>query len=596
MQRTLPFRIGHYECQQKLGGDYGEVYFARDARDGRAVMVKIMEPFGQPAMFRQRFLIEARVACQAVHPNIILTYEAGEIDGCYALILEVPQGETLRTLIDRGALQDEKPALAAAWQIAHGMAFLHQFGIVHRDLKPENVIVSNDGHVKLFDFGLARLTESRLPTQGDLARSPLYMSPEQVRGEAATKLSDIYAFGVVLFNLLTRAYPYKLAGQEDLYNAIVYRDPYLDPLLRRGLLHAQVADVVKACLQKDPAARPQSFDQVESFLRQFAPPDQSANTAAMLRAMSLPPPAQGAGTMRFESSKAVAAVDAARAVEGKSSGRPASGKSNAMGPWGWLAAGLAGIALVAALGFASWKFWPRSGSTASASSSPRPAPPAPSGRLRGGPMTSIPQGQALLGRDKAVVDVAAFEIDRMEVSNREFLEFCEETGYPKPFGSIDKDPENPVVNVSIEDARRFAKWAGKRLPNAVEWETAARGMDGRKFPWGDEPQMERANVGNTGFVLRVNSRGDGASPYGALNMVGNVWEWVDQSAPMTPDDFQRMRHLFQPPLDINEPAFQIRGGSYTHYATPETLQELVWDFAVAPARTKRMDIGFRCAR
>jgi formylglycine-generating enzyme required for sulfatase activity len=241
-------------------------------------------------------------------------------------------------------------------------------------------------------------------------------------------------------------------------------------------------------------------------------------------------------------------------------------------------------------GFAAWKWIPRGavGSTASANAKP--------GVLKGGLMSKVPAGQALVGKDKSVVQVAAFEIDRMEVSNREFLAFCEETGYPKPFGAGEKDPELPVINVSIEDARKYAKWAGKRLPTAVEWEVAARGFEGRKFPWGEDALLERANVGNTGYLLRVNSRGDGASPFGALNMIGNAWEWVEQSAPLTPEDFHRVKHLFHPPLDPNEPAFQIRGGSYMHYTNAQTFEELVWDFAVVPARTKRMDIGFRCAR
>ena len=586
VSRTLPFRIGHYDCQQKLGGSYGEIYFAADSRDGRIVLVKFMEPFGQPAMFRQRFLIEARVACQCVHPNLIQTYEAGEMDGHYALVVEAPQGETLRTLIDRGMFADEAQALSISWQIAHAMAFLHQFGIVHRDLKPENIIVSAEGQVKLFDFGIARLSESRLQTEGDVGSSPLYMAPEQVRGEQATKQSDIYAFGVVLFHLLTRTHPYKLSGHEDLYNAIVFRDPNLEPLLQRGLRNAQAIEVVTACLQKGPAARPQSFDLVESYLQQFAPIS-SANTAAMLRAMSLPPPVPGMGPKVFEGARIVASLDAARAAAAAAAKEIKVEPAKKSKPLLWAA--LAGFVIIAGLGFAAWRFWPGMGRSVMAA---KPS----SGPLRGGSMTQVPLCQAMIGRDKEVVQVAPFEIDRMEVSNREFLQFCLDARYPKPYGAADKDPELPVVNVSIADARAYAKWAGKRLPTALEWETAARGTDGRKFPWGEEPLIERANVGNTGYLARVNARGDGASPYGALNMIGNVWEWVDQPAKLTPEMVQRLQHMFQPPIDLNESAFQIRGGSYMHSTTAQSFEELVWDFAVVPERSKRMDIGFRCAR
>jgi formylglycine-generating enzyme required for sulfatase activity len=295
----------------------------------------------------------------------------------------------------------------------------------------------------------------------------------------------------------------------------------------------------------------------------------------------------------FESARIIAAVEATRALEAAKKRQAPSKDGSKLLPWKWIAVAAAGLIAIAGLAFAAWKWFPREAIRARQQQQQTNERSAP---LRGGSMVKVPQGQALLGRDKAVVQIVPFEIDRMEVSNREFLAFCDETGYPKPFGANEKDPELPVINVSIEDARKYAAWAGKRLPTAVEWEAAARGADGRKFPWGEEPILERANVGNTGYLLRANSRGDGASPFGALNMIGNAWEWVDQPATLTPEDFNRIKHLFTPPLEPNEPAFQIRGGSYMHYTNPQTFEELVWDFAAMPARTKRMDIGFRCAR
>ncbi len=603
MERLVPFRLGSYDCQQRLGGNYGEVYFAVDLNTQRQVLVKIMEPFGQPAMFRQRFLVEARVACQAVHPNLIRTLEAGEIGGHYALVMEIPQGDTLRALIDRGAYSNESDALNVAWQVAHGLAFLHQFGIVHRDLKPENIIVSQDGTVKLFDFGIARLAESKLPTEGDIAGTPLYMAPEQVRGEQADKHSDIYSFGVLLFHLLTRNYPYRMSGHEDLYNAIVYREPNLEPLNQRRLQNRGLYDLVAACIQKDPSRRPPSFDWIEQFLAQFGEreaPDPLGNTAAMLQAMSMPPPVPSEGPKVFQSIQTPAMIPSLtmkhQAVERRGPPPPpalplpstATG-AKTKSKWLFPAMLFGGVTLLAGVAAGGWFLWPSLGASRT-----NVASPAATGSSV--LMKRIPAGPALLGRDREVVNVPAFEIDQTEVSNGDYLAFCKASRRQYPVELPSLDAQLPVVNVSFDDAQAFAKWAGKRLPTAAEWEKAARGEDGRKFPWGNEPLLERANVGNTGYLARVNARGDGASPYGVLNMVGNVWEWVNQPAPLMPEDVLRIQHLFNPPLDPKEPAYQIRGGSYMHSVDSTGFEELVWDHATAPARTRRNDIGFRCAR
>ncbi len=611
MLRPVPFRLGSYDCQQRLGGNYGEVYFAVDVNTQRTVLVKIMESFGQPAMFRQRFLVEARVACQCVHPNLIQTYEAGEIAGEYALIMEIPHGDTLRALIDRGSYIMEMDALGLAWQVAHAMAFLHGFGIVHRDLKPENIIVSQDGAVKLFDFGIARLAESKLPSEGDVSGTPLYMAPEQVRGEHASKQSDIYSFGVLLFHLLTRSYPYRMSGHEDLYNAIVYREPNMDLMVQRRLQTPGLMELVGACLRKDPAERPQSFDTVERFLQQIVRPQQPLpNTGAMLRAMSAPPPVPDEGPKVFQSIQTPVFVPPPPPPLRSPLGQPPPigirttapvSKQTALTVGGggagdkkrpaFLIPLLFGLAFAAVV-IAGWLFWPKLATSVARAKSPSLR----SSGVSTSEMQNVPAGNAMVGRDREVAMVAAFEIDKTELSNKDYLEFSRATKRAHPDPLADLDPQLPVVNVSFEDAQAYCKWVGKRLPKAVEWEKAARGEDGRKFPWGNEPLIERANIGNTGYLARVNARGDGASPYGVLNMVGNVWEWVDQPSPLSPADFQQLQHMYTPPLDMKEAAFQIRGGSYMHNTTAETFEQLVWDAATAPARTKRKDIGFRCVR
>lgn len=173
--------------------------------------------------------------------------------------------------------------------------------------------------------------------------------------------------------------------------------------------------------------------------------------------------------------------------------------------------------------------------------STRPLPPLVKG-ADGREMVLIPAGSFRMGKSKRSVHLDAFYIDRTPVTNREFQTFLEVTGYrpSDPSGGrfvphvlsgklSKREEEHPVVYVSLFDARAFAAWAGKRLPSEAEWEKAARGVDGRKYPWGrGEPNKNRANYGNkAGGTARVGSFPDGASPYGVLDLAGNVWEWCD---------------------------------------------------------------------
>jgi formylglycine-generating enzyme required for sulfatase activity len=205
-----------------------------------------------------------------------------------------------------------------------------------------------------------------------------------------------------------------------------------------------------------------------------------------------------------------------------------------------------------------------------------------------------------------MVLVEAFYIDRTEVTNRAYAKFCAESSHPPPPGLVAAAPELPVVDVSFEDAQAFARWAGKRLPTAAEWEKAARGAQGLTFPWGNEFRAGVANIPASADAARkaalapADSGAAGASPCGALNLVGNVWEWVN--APATPPqgaDFAAYEKLFQdlsPALSPAEAFFQVRGGSFRFYVPAGETPALVYDSSPIPARARKPDIGFRCAR
>jgi serine/threonine protein kinase len=215
MLLTAGSRLGPYEVYAPLGaGGMGEVYRARDPKLNRDVAIKILpEALAADPAALARFEREAQAVAALSHPNILAIFDFGlEGDTAYA-VMELLEGETLRTRLAQGALPSRK-AVDLATQIAEGLAAAHDKGIVHRDLKPENVFVTHDGRVKVLDFGLAKRADadsnrslSMLATGGHTSPGMVlgtaaYMSPEQVRGEAVDHRSDIFSFGAVLFEML----------------------------------------------------------------------------------------------------------------------------------------------------------------------------------------------------------------------------------------------------------------------------------------------------------------------------------------------------------------------------------------------------------
>jgi serine/threonine-protein kinase len=213
-------------------------------------------------------------------------------------------------------------------------------------------------------------------------------------------------------------------------------------------------------------------------------------------------------------------------------------------------------------------------------------------------MVLIPGGSFLSGEASVATDVAPFYIDRTEVTNGVFEQFCRATQRPLPKGLAGAPAENPVVNITIEDAFEFAKWAGKRLPTLKEWEKAARGTDGRLYPWGNEFDPTRANVGDNPDSGRrlssasVTSFENSQSPFGVLNMAGNVWEFVDERRKPSPEAVEGFRSLLSPPVTADEPWYVMMGGSFD-MPLPKNV---TFEQASVPGRFKAPDIGFRCVK
>src|ERR1700723_2746168 len=263
-------RLGPYEILAAIGaGGMGEVYRARDTQLGRDVAIKVLPSFlsADPDRLR-RFEQEARATAALNHPNILVVFQFGAHDGVPYLVSELLEGNTLREPLQHGALAIRK-AIDCGVQIARGLAAAHEKGIVHRDLKPENVFVTKDGRVKILDFGLARLlpqhgeveanaaTLTEMSEPGAVMGTGGYMSPEQVRGKPADHRADIFAFGAILYEMLTGNRAFQKPTSAETMTAILNEDPpgvaQLVPLSPPA-----VQRVIHRCLEKNSEQRFQS--------------------------------------------------------------------------------------------------------------------------------------------------------------------------------------------------------------------------------------------------------------------------------------------------------------------------------------------------
>jgi serine/threonine protein kinase len=262
-------KIGPYEILSSIGaGGMGEVYRAKDTRLGRDVALKILpESFSTEADRLRRFEQEARAVAALNHPNILAIHDIGQHNGTPFLVSELLEGESLRSALDRGPLPQRK-TIEYGVQIAHGLAAAHEKGIVHRDLKPENIFITKDGRIKILDFGLAKfaqqagagsdeVTLGSHTAVGVVMGTASYMAPEQVRGDPADPRTDIFAFGAVLYEMLSGVRAFRRDTAAETMTAVLKDDP---PELTGSvrLVSPTLERIVRRCLEKSPEQRFQS--------------------------------------------------------------------------------------------------------------------------------------------------------------------------------------------------------------------------------------------------------------------------------------------------------------------------------------------------
>jgi eukaryotic-like serine/threonine-protein kinase len=534
----LPARINKYELQHFLGGGMSEVYRSRDTVLGRTVAVKLLTPqAARDADTRARFLLEAQVSSSVVHESIITTYDYGEEDGIPYLVLEFLTGRTLKDFLAEEADLSLRKRVSIALQVARALEYVHSRKFVHRDVKPDNIHVDPQGRVKLMDFGIVKTEDVTLTQAGFALGTPHYVAPELVMGQPVTPLVDVYSYGVLLYEILTGRRAIQANTVERIFYLILHEPIPIEPLTAAGVPD-RLIEIVRGSIERDPAKRTQSMGEIAADLEDWLHENPT-------QANPLP------GKRRVQ-------------LDGRMLG------------------GAVALAAVMALGL-GYLLVNSGKAEARLEQHQRIEDPA-------GDMVLIPAGEASFGSEGKRVAVPAFYLDLTEVTNEEYGEFCKATGRALPKDFPADQPGFPVVNVTFADAQAFASWAKKRLPTALEWERAARGDDGRPFPWGSDHKPHLANLRDNPEIQKqhavsADAYRNGRSPFGVLQMIGNAKEF-------TADRTNPTALAIRAFASEEETWYAVKGGSFQS----RLAEAITFAIEPVPASYSAPDLGFRCAR
>jgi len=541
--------IAGFQLLKRVGsGGMGTVYRAKQLSVDRIVAVKILKPnLARDALFLARFKEEAKAAATLNHPNIVQAIDAGEDGGYYYFAMEYVDGETLHRLILREGLMEEKPALKAALDVAHALGHAHLHRIVHRDIKPGNIMISKEGLTKLCDLGLARLrAEDEEPGgRGPAIGTPYYISPEQAQGfrDVDTR-SDIYSLGATLFRALAGRPAFDAPTRAEILEKHCHAPlPWLKDY--NPGLSDNTCYVIAKMMAKKPEERYQTPDElaedIERVIRGEAPRSavvelavprsrlsEEERTAIAMTAARLRKKKQAVEQIR-EVRQLIDRVAAEQAIPPHAVVRLLRGNLDESKPETFLKYG---VMLLAERRFIparqEFRQAARLGADVSAYLDKIDALGTPPG------MVYAPAGPFIFGPPDAQQNLTlpAFYVDLKLVTNRKYFDYMRATGAAAPEHWLSRDlPEglgdHPVVNITCDDAAAYAKWAGRRLPTVEEWQKAARGADGRRYPWGNDFDRLRCNTNESGIgdLTMAGRYPRGVSPYGCFDMAGNVLQW-----------------------------------------------------------------------
>jgi protein kinase-like protein len=287
-------KVDRYEILGELGrGAMGIVYRAKDPVIGRTVAVKTIrlseEGTGMShAQLVERFQTEARAAGLLTHPNIVVIYDAGEADGLYYITMELVNGKSLQALLDAGEKFSLPRLLRIMEQVCSALQFAHDNKVVHRDIKPANLMLSSDDHVKITDFGTAKIMQYGAAQQTSATGTPSYMSPEQIRGKAVDGRADIFSLGVMLYEMTTGQKPFQAQDVATVLYRILNQDPEPPQKLNPNISNGVSSTIMKA-LAKSPLLRYESCREFLDDLKNYRPGEHTGSAPAAKRMAERPP-------------------------------------------------------------------------------------------------------------------------------------------------------------------------------------------------------------------------------------------------------------------------------------------------------------------
>lgn len=577
-------KVGQYLIEKMIGrGGMATVYRAHDQAGQRLVAVKVLKgKYSSSLKALARFDREFLALETLNHPNIVGVLGRGVERGLNFFILEYVDGASFSRLLRYRKLTLNTRAQILL-QVASALSFAHDKGIVHRDVKPDNVLINRTGRAKLADFGIAQITQSHLPLTSITVVSSFmgtadYMAPEQRRdAKSVDHRADIYAFGVMMYEAFT--------GKLPLGN-------FPPPSQVNPQLSKRMDGIILRALNQEPDQRHQSMTELREELKK----ETSGSGLSKLKAR-LALVVETKSWQKFVNARAFAALIVSAAV--------------AVGLF-WMFSAFNQMSSTPGGGTVSDRIPdPAKGGATLVTGIDQ----ADTSQLDGVPenMVLVQSGKFLMGtasefsneRPERLVYLDDFYIDKYEVTNAEYKEFVDATGRKPPFvdvfwakpynwhnGTYPRGTgDHPVVLVTRDDAAAYARWAGKRLASEAEWEKAARGLDGRTWPWGNMWDPNKSNIKESfiNSTQPVFFYEDGQSPYGCYNMAGNVTEWT---ADWYSENYYSRAPEKNPPGPVRGRTRVARGGGWDSninlYARTGYRYNL-------PANTKSASLGFRCA-
>ncbi len=592
------------------GGGMPQVLLARHRLHGGLFAVKILaDHLAQEPSIVARFKQEATTAASlSGHPNIVPIFDIGEGHGLHYLVMQFVCGEDLSSYIRREGRLSPAAAAGVIAQAAEALSWAETRRVVHRDLKPANIHLDTGGRIKILDFGISKITDlaDGLTRPGEALGTPFYMSPEQIRGEGCDVRSDLYSLGIVFFELLTGRRPFENESATAVQMAHLSTPPP-SVLSYDAALPPMCDQIIQRLLRKDRNERYSSAQELLNDLHangaSSGPSSLRPQVDATLAEKINEPPTPGgcvsetrAGVATMaqtppSSSAAPASAGRTSAVTTELAAGTQGGSQSKMIRLGLISAGVLLLAVVGLIFVLRSHPKP---APAVASTSPE-AKLAPTVTDATGTMLLVPAGDFIYGSNEAgspnpqqTLSLPAFYVDATEVSNAEFRRFAEATGRPLPENLQSAAPDAPVTMVAQTDAAEYAAWAGKRLPTEQEWEKAARGIDGRPFPWGSQPWKD----GVPDHLQPVQSFPERRSPVGAYNMAGNAWEWTSSTyVPSAAEIADMEKNLHGSGFSHQWP--RIKGGSFSPGGSRGFSVYLRRGF---PPDQHSVLIGFRCVK